>query len=75
MIWILLLYVLPFLVSCILGYKISKKSGETKGDYLVGVLLMLIPLLNITFILYLIISSLLKLKTIKDIKEYLKQPL
>ena len=75
MIWILLLYVLPFFLSCILGYKVSKESGETKGQYLLGVLAMLIPLLNIAFLMYLIAEYLKESKTIKSIKEYLKQPL
>lgn len=54
MIWILLLYVLPFLICCTVGYYMSKKNGETIGDYLQGVLLCLIPLLNILFIIFLI---------------------
>ena len=75
MIYILLFYVLPFLLSCILGYKISKESGETKGQFLLGVLAMLVPLLNIVFLIFLLSESLKKSKTIKSIKEYLKQPL
>jgi heme/copper-type cytochrome/quinol oxidase subunit 2 len=75
MIWILLLYVLPFFISCILGYRVSKESGETKGQYLLGVLAMLIPIFNIVFIMYVISEILEKSKTIKNIKEYLKQPL
>jgi hypothetical protein len=75
MIWILLLYVLPFFISCILGYKVAKESGETKGQYLLGVLAMLVPLLNILFINVTIINLLKESKTIKNIKEYLKQPL
>jgi len=47
MIWILLLYVLPFIVCCVLGYYMSKTNGETMKDYLNSVLLCLIPLLNI----------------------------
>ena len=75
MIWILLFYVLPFFISCILGYKVAKESGETKGQYLLGVLAMLIPIFNIAFIMYVISEILEKSKTIKNIKEYLKQPL
>jgi hypothetical protein len=52
MIWILLLYVLPFIICCVLGYYISKTNGETMGDYLNGVLFSLIPLMNILFILF-----------------------
>jgi hypothetical protein len=52
MIWILLLYVLPFIVCCVLGYYMSKTNGETMKDYLNGVLLCLIPLMNILFILF-----------------------
>jgi hypothetical protein len=75
MIWILLLYVLPFLLSCGLGYKLSKELGETKGQFLLGVLTMLVPLLNIAFLIFLLSESLKESKTIKNIKEYLKQPL
>jgi hypothetical protein len=75
MIWILLFYVLPFLLSCILGYKVSKEAGETKGQYLLGVLIILIPLLNIVFLIFLISEYLKEPKIIKSIKEYLKQPL
>ena len=75
MIWILLLYVLPFLICCILGYKMSKELGETKGDYLVGVLILMIPLGNILFLIFLTLRFLEESKTIKSIKEYLKQPL
>jgi hypothetical protein len=75
MIWILLIYVLPFLLSCGLGYKVSKESGETKGQFLVGVLVMLVPLLNIVFLIFLLSEYVKEPKTIKSIKEYLKQPL
>jgi uncharacterized membrane protein len=75
MIWILLLYVLPFLLSCGLGYKLSKESGETKGQFLLGVLVMLVPFLNIVYMNVAIIGLLLESKTIESIKEYLKQPL
>jgi hypothetical protein len=54
MIWILLLYVLPFLICCVAGYYMSKTNGETVGDYLRGVLFCLIPLINIIFIVLLI---------------------
>jgi len=75
MIWILLFYVLPFFISCILGYKAAKELGETRGQFLLGVLTMLIPLLNIAFMIFVISKFLGKSKTIKNIKEYLKQPL
>jgi hypothetical protein len=76
MIWILLLYVLPFTVSITIGYYVAKKEGSsTKGEYVVGVLLMLIPILNIVVIGMFINELAPKLKIIQDIKEYLKQPL
>jgi uncharacterized protein YneF (UPF0154 family) len=76
MIWILLLYILPFIVSSVIGYYVSKKEGSsTKGEYVVGVLLMLIPILNIVVIGMFINELTPKLKIIQDIKEYLKQPL
>jgi uncharacterized protein YneF (UPF0154 family) len=76
MIWILLLYVLPFIVSSAIGYYVAKKDGSsTIGEYLVGVLLMLIPILNIVVIGMFINELAPKLKIIQDIKEYLKQPL
>jgi hypothetical protein len=75
MIWILLLYVLPFVVSIILGYYSTKKENGTKGEYLKGVLIMLIPLINIVAAVILTAEVTPKLKIIQDIKEYLKQPL
>ena len=76
MIWILLFYVLPFLISSAIGYYVSKKDGDcTIGGYLVGVLLMLIPILNIVVIGMFINELAPKLKIVQDIKEYLKQPL
>jgi hypothetical protein len=75
MIWILLLYILPFFISCILGYRVSKELGETKGQFLLGALGMLIPLLNIAFIIFVISKFLGKSKIIKNIRKYLKQPL
>ena len=75
MIWILLFYALPFLLSCGIGYKLSKETGETKGQFLLGALDMSVPLLNIAFLMYLIAEYLSESKIIKSIKEYLKQPL
>lgn len=75
MIWILLFYVLPFLLSCGIGYYVTKGTGETRGQFLLGVLTMLVPLLNIAFLMYLIAEFLSESKIIKSIKEYLKQPL
>ena len=75
MIWILLLYVLPFFLSCILGYKLSKEAGVTKGQYLLGVLAMLIPLVNILLLIIVLVEYLKESKTIKSIKKYLKQQL
>ena len=76
MIWILLFYVLPFIASSVIGYYVAKKEGSsTIGEYLVGVLLMLIPILNIVVIGMFINELAPKLKIIQDIKEYLKQPL
>jgi hypothetical protein len=76
MIWILLLYVLPFIISSVIGYYVAKKDGSsTKGEYVVGVLLMLIPILNIIVIGMFVYELAPKLKIIQDIKEYLKQPL
>ncbi len=75
MTWFLLLYVLPFFASCIIGYRVSKQSGESRGNYLIGALLMLIPIINIAIVLVSIIQFLLKSKRIEKIRDYLKQPL
>ena len=66
MIWILLLYVLPFLICCVAGYYMSKSDGETVGDYLKGVLFCLIPLMNIIFIVLLIGEVINDDKSIQD---------
>lgn len=66
MIWILLLYVLPFLICCIAGYYMSKSNGETVGDYLQGVLFCLIPLMNILFIISLVAKIIHDDKSIQD---------
>jgi hypothetical protein len=75
MTWFLLLYVLPFFASCIIGYRVSKQSGETRGNYLIGVLFLLIPVFNIAMILVNFIQFLMKSKRIENIREYLKHPL
>jgi ACR3 family arsenite efflux pump ArsB len=51
MIWILLLYVLPLLISILGAYWIAKKDGNTIGDFLEVVPYLLIPLLNILIII------------------------
>ena len=66
MIWILLLYVLPFLICCLFGYHMSKKSGETVGYYLRGVLFCLIPLMNILLIVIIIGKIIHDDKSIQD---------
>jgi hypothetical protein len=72
MIWILLLYVLPFLICCVVGYFMSKTSGETVGQYLQGVLFFLIPLFNILFILFVIWKY---IKADKSIQEFFNRKL
>jgi len=57
MIWTLLLYVLPFLIGCLLLYYFAKKDKETIGEYLKGVSICLIPLLNIIVIIAMIIKT------------------
>jgi hypothetical protein len=51
MIWILLLYVLPLLISILGAYWIAKKDEKTIGDFLEVVPYLLIPLLNILIII------------------------
>ncbi len=75
MTWFLLLYVLPFFASCIIGYRISKQSGELRGNYLVGVLFLLVPVLNIAMLLVAFMQFLMKSKLTQNIRDYLKQPL
>ena len=75
MTWFLLLYVLPFFASCILGYRITKQCGESRGNYLIGVLFLLVPVYNIAVLLVSFIQLLMKSKRIEKVKEYLKQPL
>ena len=66
MIWILLLYVLPFIVCCVLGYYMSKTNGETMKDYLNGVLFCLIPVFNILFIVMIVGENIRSNKSIQD---------
>ena len=66
MIWILLLYVLPFIVCCVLGYYMSKTTGDTMGDYLNGVLFSLITFLNILFIVMVVGENIRSNKSIQD---------
>jgi hypothetical protein len=47
MIWILLLYVLPLVLSAIGGYIFHKKDGGTVKDFLLILPWLFIPLLNI----------------------------
>jgi len=66
MIWILLLYVLPYLLCCIVGYYKTKEAGETIGDYLKGILLCLIPMMNIFFLISVVIKSIENNTTIQE---------
>lgn len=75
MTWFLILYVLPFFASCIVGYRMSKQSGDSRGNYLIGILFMLVPVLNIGFLVSFFIQFLMKSKRIESIRDYLKQPL
>lgn len=72
MIWILLLYVLPFLICCVMGYYMSKTSGETVGQYLEGVLYSLIPIFNVLFILFVIWEY---IKVDESIREFFNRKL
>ena len=66
MIWILLLYVLPFLLCCVVGYYVTKTNRETIGEYLQGVLFCLIPLMNIIALLLMIGKIINNDKSIQD---------
>jgi hypothetical protein len=72
MIWILLLYVLPFLICCVIVYYQSKRDGETVGQYLEGVLYASIPIFNILYILFVIIEY---IKADKSIQEFFNRKL
>ena len=66
MIWILLLYMLPYLLCCIIGYYLSKRDGETVGDYLKGILFCLIPLMSILFLISILYKTIEKDRTIQE---------
>ncbi len=51
MIFILLLYVLPLVISTILMYCVVKLDKGTMGDFLENVPYLLIPILNVVVIL------------------------
>lgn len=72
---ILLLYVLPFFISIIVGYKKGKSKGITKKEYLEDALIMLVPVVNILTAVFISLDLLLQSKITKNIKKYLNQPL
>lgn len=47
MIWILLLYVLPLVISVVGGYWVVKKEGGTVKEFLEPLPFLFIPLMNI----------------------------
>jgi ABC-type transport system involved in multi-copper enzyme maturation permease subunit len=72
MIWILIFYIIPYILCCIVGYYLSKRDGETIGEYLIIVLFCLIPLMSILFL----ISTLYKIiKEDKTVREFLNRKL
>ena len=50
MIWIFLFYILPFLLSVIIGYKIAKSEEVSKAEFIKYCLYCLIPFFNIIII-------------------------
>lgn len=50
MIWIFLFYILPFLLSVIIGYKIAKLDELSKAEFIEYCLYCLIPVFNIVVI-------------------------
>lgn len=75
MIYILLLYVLPFLLSIILVYKFCKKNNMTRKDFLNRSDFIIFPLINLIYPIDFIIEFLSKSKIIKNIKNYLNRKL
>jgi hypothetical protein len=47
MIWILLLYILPLVISALVAYYIVKSDGGNMGDFLKVLPYLFLPLLNI----------------------------
>lgn len=75
MIWFLLLYILPLFLSVVIGYKLSKKEGETKREFLKGVLIMLIPIINIIFLMAICFVSIKDSRFWQKFEEYLDEEL
>lgn len=50
MIWIFLFYILPFLLSVIIGYKLAKLDEVSKAEFIEYCLYCLIPIFNIVVI-------------------------
>ena len=50
MIWIFLFYILPFLLSVVIGYKVGKSDEISKAEFIEYCLYCLIPIFNIVVI-------------------------
>ena len=53
MIPLLIFYIIPFIICCVVGYHFSIKNKETWGQYFTGVLLCLLPIVNIIIAVWL----------------------
>jgi p-aminobenzoyl-glutamate transporter AbgT len=76
MIWILLLYVLPLVISIIGAYLMVKQDGGSVTEFLQPLPFLLIPLINILFIVAGIYFSIEKwMKNDEEVQNFLNKKL
>ena len=76
MIWILLLYVLPLVLSIVGAYIIIKRNGGSVMEFLETLPFLLIPLVNITAIVACIFSEIEEwIKNDEELQNFLNKKL
>ena len=78
MIPLLIFYFIPFIICCVVGYHFSIKNKETWGQYFVGVLLCLLPIVNIIIAVSMVCKFFLNTQTgenlINNLTTFLDKP-
>lgn len=78
MMLLLLFYIIPFLTCCVVGYHFSIKNKETWGQYLIGVLVCLLPVFNLIVAIWMVVVFCVNTQTgkslIDNIATFLDKP-
>jgi Na+/melibiose symporter-like transporter len=78
MISLLIFYIIPFIICCVVGYHFSIKNKETWRQYFIGVLLCLLPIVNIIIAVFIVCKFFLNTQTgenlINNLTTFLDKP-